>query len=140
MRHPARKRFFLGLFCIALGAYPLAIAFGLIPVGDTKILAPMWVVALSGVVFLIAGCMILLKDHFWAKDLLAGVLCLIFGILGTWVSLFSASEGISGGVPLLSHQANVTLGRWVFGIGALISFAISAYAFRRAIQSSRNSA
>jgi predicted branched-subunit amino acid permease len=71
MRHPARKRFVPGLFCIALGAYPLAIAFGLIPVGDTKILAPMWVVALSGVVFLIAGCMILLKDHFWAKDLLA---------------------------------------------------------------------
>lgn len=128
----------MGLVCIALGCYPLSIALGLLPVDEAKLMAPMWVVAMSGIVFVIAGGMILSGNHSWANDLLAGILCLLFGIMGAWVSLFSASEGFSGGVPLLPHESNVTLGRWMFGIGALISFAISAYAFRRAFQSSRN--
>lgn len=127
----------MGLLCIALGFYPLSIALGLLPVDEVKVMAPMWVIALSGIVFVIAGGMILLGNHSWANDLLAGILCLLFGIMGTWVSLFSSSEGFSGGVPLLSPESNVTLGRWMFGIGALLSFAISAYAFRRAYQSSR---
>lgn len=127
----------MGLVCIALGCYPLSIALGFLPIDEAKMMAPMWVVAMSGVVFIIAGGMILLGNHSWANDLLAGILCLLFGVMGAWVSLFSASEGFSGGVPLLGHESNVTLARWMFGIGALISFAISAYAFRRAYQSSR---
>lgn len=137
MRDPERNRFALGLLCIALGVFPLSIALGLLPVDEADVYAPMWVVAISGIVFLIAGCMIFLGNHSWANDLLAGVLCLLFGIVGIWVSLFSPSEGFSGGVPLLSKAANVTLARWVFGSGALICFAISVYAFRRATQSSR---
>jgi len=127
----------MGLVCIALGCYPLSIALGFLPIDEAKMMAPMWVVAMSGIMFIIAGGMILLGNHSWANDLLAGILCLLFGVMGAWVSLFSASEGFSGGVPLLGHESNVTLARWMFGIGALISFAISAYAFRRAYQSSR---
>jgi len=134
----ARSRLGMGLVCIALGCYPLSIALGLLPVDEAKVMAPMWVIAMSGIVFVIAGGMILSGNHSWANDLLAGILCLLFGIMGTWVSFFSASEGFSGGVPLLPHESNVTLGRWVFGTGALICFAVSAYAFWRAFQSSRN--
>lgn len=125
------------MLCIVLGALPLSVALGLISVSEGQIHAPMWVVALSGIVFMIAGCMILLGNHSRANDVLAGVLCLLFGIVGIWVSLFSPDEGFSGGVPLLSNAANITLARWVFGGGALICFAISVYAFRRATQSSR---
>jgi len=131
------NRFIVGLLCIALGAFPLSIALGLLPVDEGDVHAPMWVVAISGIVFLIAGCMIILGNHTWANDLLAGVLCLLFGVVGVWVALFSSSEGFSGGIPLLSNAANVTLARWVFGGGALISFSIAVYAFRRAFQLSR---
>jgi hypothetical protein len=137
MRQPKRTRIVLGLLCIALGTFPLAIAFGFIPVDETQVQTPMWVVALSGVVFLIGGCMIFLANHSGVNDLLAAILCLLFGIVGAWVSLFAPADGFSGGVPLLSPEANVTLARWVFGCGALICFAISVYAFRRSIQSSR---
>ena len=137
-RQPAkRSRLTWGLVCVALGCYPVSIALGLLPVDEARVMAPMWVVAMSGIMFVIAGGMILLGDHSWANDLLAGVLCLLFGIMGAWVSLFSSSEGFSGGVPLLSNDSNVTLGRWMFGLGAIISFAVAAYAFRRAAQSSR---
>lgn len=137
MRPTKRTRFVLGLICIVLGTLPLLVALGVIPVDEADVYAPIWVVAISGMVFLIGGCMIFLGDHSWANDLLAGVLCLLFGVVGVWVALFASSEGFSGGIPLLSDAVNVTLGRWVFGGGALISFSISAYAFRRAFQSSR---
>jgi hypothetical protein len=126
-----------GLVCIAIGCYPISIALGLFPLDQAELTAPLWVVAAAGIVFVIAGFMILLANHSRANDLLAGVLCLLFAIMGAWVALFGSSEGFSGGWFLLSHEQNVALGRWVFGIGALLSFAISAYAFRRAAQSSR---
>jgi len=139
MSRPERTRLVYGLLLIAVGALPLSIALGLLPVDEADVHAPMWVVAISGIVFLIAGCMIFLGNHSWANDLLAGILCLLFGVIGVWVALFSSSEGFSGGVPLLSNAANVTLARWVFGGGALICFAISAYAFRRAVGRSKSS-
>lgn len=135
---PGRARFVTGVACVALGLYPLSIALGLLPVDTADVMAPMWVVASSGIVFLIAGCMIFLANHSWANDLLAGSLCLLFGAIGAWVSLFGSSKGFSGGLGFLSEEANTSLGRWVFGLGALISFAISVYAFRRAYRSLRN--
>jgi len=132
-----RARYAWGLVCIALGLYPVSLALGLIPFDEGKVAAPMWVVALSGFVFLIGGLMLLLADYARANNLLAGVLCLVFGVAGAWVSLFGHSDGFSGGFMFLSNEQNVTLGRWVFGLGALMCFATSAYAFRRAAQSSR---
>lgn len=126
-----------GLVCIALGCYPISMALGFFPVDPAELTAPLWVVAAAGIAFVIAGFMILLANHSRANDLLAGALCLLFAIMGAWVALFSSSEGFSGGLFFLSSEQNVALGRWVFGIGALLSFAISAYAFRRAAQSSR---
>ncbi len=126
-----------GLICIAIGCYPISMATGLIPVEPAEQMAPPWVVAGAGIAFVIAGFMILLANHTRANDLLAGVLCLLFAIMGAWVALFSSSEGFSGGLFFLPDEQNVTLGRWVFGLGALLSFAICLYAFRRAAQSSR---
>jgi hypothetical protein len=132
-----RSRFRIFALCIALGCYPLAIALGILPVDAGKVMVPMWIVALSGTVFLIAGCMVLLGNHSWANDLLAGILCLLFGVMGAWTSLLASDTAYSGGLWFLSHATNVVLGRWVFGLGALICFAIAGYAFRRAYQSSR---
>lgn len=132
-----RARLVYGLGCIALGCYPLALSLGFLPVDEAGLHAPLWVVAVAGFVFIIAGFMILLANHSRANDLLAGVLLFLFGIMGAWVSLFSSSEGFSGGLPLVSQETNILLGRWLFGLGALISFALCGYAFRRAIRQSR---
>ncbi|MGI9233775.1 MAG: hypothetical protein ACR2RD_09110 [Woeseiaceae bacterium] len=132
-----RSRIMWGLFCIALGCLPISIALGLFPVEPDTVMAPLWVVAGAGLVFVIAGIMILLAHYSRANDLLAGILCMLFGVMGTWVSLFSSRDGFSGGLFFLSYDQNVTIGRWVFGLGALISFSVAVYAFRRAAQSSR---
>lgn len=135
MRHTKRDRPVLAVLCFALGIYPLSIALGFVHVGDAQVHAPMWVIALSGIVFLIAGCMILLGNRSWANDVLACIVCLLFGIVGMWVALFGASEGFSAGITLLSHDANEKIARGVFGSGAIICFAISGYAFRRTFRS-----
>lgn len=127
-----RARLVLGLGCIALGCYPIALGLGFLPADGGAAKAPLWIVAGAGLVFVIAGLMILLADHARANDLLAGVLLLLFGIIGAWASLFSSSEGFSGGLPFLSRDLNTLIGRWIFGLGALICFAMCGYAFWRA--------
>lgn len=132
-----RSRITWSAFCIVLGCFPISIALGWLPVDPDTVMAPLWVVAAAGIALFIAGLMILLANYSRANDLLAGILCLVFGAMGTWVALFGLSSGFSGGLFFLSYDQNVTLGRWVFGLGALICFLLSAYAFRRAAQSSR---
>lgn len=144
-RRPARhisslsggERLFWGLVCIAIGLYPVAVGLGLFPV---QMLAPPWVAVAIGVCFLIAGLMILLAKHERANDLLAGVILLVFGILGIWVAIFSSDDGFSGGIPFLSRETNILIARWAFGLGTLISFSMCAWAFRRAFTRSDNSA
>lgn len=132
-----RARLIYGLGCIALGCFPIAASLGYAPVDEAAMTAPPWVVAGAGFIFVIVGFMFLLAHHSRANDLLAGVLLMLFGILGAWVSLFSSSEGFSGGLPFLSRELNTSIARWVFGLGALISFALCAWAFRRAARGSK---
>lgn len=121
-----------GIGCLLLGCYPIAVALGFIPVDDGELTAPRWIIAGAGLTFVVAGLMILFANHSRANDYLAGVLLLLFGALAMWVSVLSSEEGFSGGLPFLSPELNIVVGRWVFGFGALICFALSVYAFRRA--------
>ena len=104
------------------------------PADEATLNSPPWVVAGAGFAFVIAGLMILLARHARANDFLAGVLLLVFGLIGLWVSIFSSSEGFSGGAFFLSRDSNIALGRCIFGLGSLISFSLSVYAFRRALR------
>lgn len=132
-----RARLAYGVGCIALGVYPIAVSLGYIPTDEPGSTAPSWVIAGAGFSFVIAGFMILLANHSRANDLLAGILLMIFGVLGVWVSLFSSNEGFSGGLPFLPQEQNILIGRWVFGFGAVISFALCAWALQRAASGSK---
>jgi len=127
-----RARFAWGLVVIALGCYPIALGFGLLPTGEAGLSAPSWIVVAAGLVFVIAGFMILLARHTRANNLLAGILLLLFGVIGAWVSLFGSGDNMTGGLPFLPREVNAVLGRLLFGLGALLCFAMSVYAFRRA--------
>ncbi len=117
--------------CVVIGLYPVSIAFGVIAVHESKVHAPLWVVALCGIVFIAGGCMILLAQHARLNNLFAGLICLSFAAVGIWVSLFSPSEGFSGGFPFLSSESNIKIARWVFGCGAVLSLVLFGYAVRQ---------
>ena len=46
---------FYGWICILTGLYPIALAFGFIEIDKTTANAPVWIIALSGIIFLIGG-------------------------------------------------------------------------------------
>lgn len=124
----------VGWICILFGIYPLAIASGFLNVDSESVHAPMWIVGLCGLVFIIAGCMILFRQYGRLVDMLAAFVCLSFAVVGIWVSLFSPSDGFSGGIPFVSKELNHFLARGMFGLGAIISLLICTYAIKRALR------
>ncbi len=127
-----RARLVYGFGCIIVGCLPIAMGLGYLPVDASESTAPSWVIVGAGSTFVIAGFMILFANHSRVNDLLAGFLLMLFGAIGLWVSVFSSGDGMSGGIPFVSRETNVLIGRWLFGLGALMSFALMIWAFRRA--------
>lgn len=114
-----------------LGLYPIAFALKLFPTGDTTEYAPMWIIFLCGLAFVIAGTVILVKRHSRMNTLLATSILLILGAIGVWVALFSPDEWFLGGFTGLTGEQNIVLARWMFGIGAIVSFIISGYGIQQ---------
>ena len=122
---------FWGWVCIGVGLFPILVVTGVLDIEQTEPNAPTWVVIITGMVFVLAGMMILAGQHSRFTAWSAVLLCTCFGVVGAWVSLASPGEGFSGGIPFASQSFNIVLARWMFGIGALISFAMAVYAFRQ---------
>ena len=122
----------LGLFCIAVGLFPIAHALQLLPISEQSGDAPRWVIGLCGMVFALSGCMMMTQLNSRLNNILAAIFLALMGSIGVWVSLFSPADGMSGGLFFLSREQNVLLGRCVFGLGAAIGFAMCAYAGRLA--------
>jgi hypothetical protein len=123
---------FWGWLCIALGLFPILVVTGVFDFGQADANAPAWVIIITGMVFVLAGSMILAGQHSRFTAWCAVLLCACFGVVGAWVSLAAPGEGFSGGIPFAPDSFNIALARWVFGMGAGISFLIAFFAFRQA--------
>lgn len=119
-----------GWMVVAVGVFIILISLGVIDNHDPSPPAAPWVVAVSGGVFLLAGMMILVGRNSRWNSLLAAILCTGFGVLGFWATFLAPAAGMSGGIPFAPRGVNATLGRFLFGLGTLISFLMAAYAFR----------
>ncbi len=120
-----------GWLCVALGLFPLGVAFDFVPVDPRGVHAPPWVLALCGLVFISGGGLILLHRHRILQHLFAGTIVASFGLVAMWVALFAPDDGFSGGFFFVSDATNVTIARWVFGAGAVLALAIFAAAMLR---------
>ena len=125
-----------GWACILFGLYPIGAALGLLPIAQDGVHAPVWVLFLCGVIFAMGGCMILLGQHSRLNDLFAFVFSLAASTIGAWVALFGSSEQFSGGIPFVPYHINIMLGRILFGVGAIITLGMAAYALHRFRQDS----
>ena len=92
--------------------------------------APQWILFLCGLVFFMASVMIVVGQESPVNNLLAALLLFSMSAIGLWASLFGDSENISGGLPFLSHAANVIIARWLFGFGAFVTGLLGVYAVR----------
>jgi len=109
----AKQTVLLGWLFILTGLPFILISLGLLPVDETTIHAPKWVIGLCGFIFS-----------------LSGVMALSFGLIGGWVALLGDASGFSGELGILSNDQNITLARLVFGSGAVLCFAVAGYAIK----------
>ena len=123
----------MALIAIACGGFILLVLAGVIP-GEMANNTPRWIGALAGFVFVIGGTMIFLRNHSRALDLFAAVVLAAFALMAGWVAVYGA-EGILGGVPFLSRDTNVSIGRGMFGFGAVMCFGAFLYAMQRFFKS-----
>ena len=124
----------LALVAIACGGYALLAASGVIP-AQTANDTPVWVVGLVGVMLVIAGVMIFLRNYSRALDLFAAIILASFTLITGWITFHASSEGFSGGIPFLPNDMNVSLARVMFGLGALLCFGGFLYALKRFFES-----
>ena len=120
----------LALVAIACGGYALLAASGVLPVQIANN-TPVWVIGLVGVIFVIAGVMIFLRNYSRVLDLFAAIILASFTLIAAWITFHASSEGFSGGIPFLPSDMNVSVARFMFGLGALLCFGGFLYALKR---------
>jgi hypothetical protein len=125
----------VALVAIACGGYMLLMAAGVLP-GEMADNTPRWVGGLAGFIFVLAGVMIFLRNHSRALDLAAAIILAAFALMAAWVAVYGA-EGMSGGIPFFSHDSNISIGRVLFGFGAVLCLFGVVYAMRRFFGSHR---
>jgi hypothetical protein len=108
----------------------LLAASGVIPVHIANN-TPIWVIGLVGVMFVIAGIMIFLRNYSRALDLFAAIILAAFTLIAGWITFHASSEGFSGGIPFLPSDMNVSVARFMFGLGALLCSGGFLYALKR---------
>ncbi len=131
----------LGILVLPFGLYLMLIGAGALPLpGDPRNLhAPLWVVLLAGLVFVLAGCATLMQTLGGANDsgelpsgapqwlrtlqYLAGiVLFASFALIGSWAAVSDQPVRLSHGFSLPAITDNAITGRIAFGIGAVMTW------------------
>jgi hypothetical protein len=125
----------IALIGTGAGIYFTLIGLGVIsvPGGDDTLHAPLWIVVCAGLVFVLGGGAVVLRDAagadpdtgelprnapHWvriAQHLMALALYACFALIGTWIAFGPGERAFSGTIAV-----GPTLGRIVFGIGAVI--------------------
>jgi hypothetical protein len=150
-QHPASPRatFVCGLAAIGMGLFLLLFGLGIIPIKPRAGDGPLWIAAVAGVAFMLAGLSIavgaihgvsqtgeLPKDTGWWMRLFYTVIGVVIAgslaSIGTWVAFGPGARSFGGtGMFLLSPEANAMVGRIVFGFGAVLTWLITiAFAVR----------
>jgi hypothetical protein len=138
-----RGTFLCGLIAAAMGLFLLLVGFGVVPVKPRSVHGPMWLVSAGGIAFMLAGISIAVgaihgvsatgeipKGASWWMRMFYYVLGLTaaaaLASIGTWVAFGPGPRAFSGtGMFLLSREAGETVGRIMFGFGAVLTWLIT---------------
>ncbi len=120
-------RFFMALAMFGIGGFLLGIATGWITVDPSTIHAPLWVLGAAGMVFALAGVMILLAGNerlAWLNNIVVWLFVVCLAAPFNWVAFgegerhFTRHSAVTGMAS--SGAASESEGRLVFGIIAVV--------------------
>jgi TctA family transporter len=115
---------------LSAGAALCSASLGLFPADYLVLEAPRRVVLGAGVVLVLAGFMLLARDH-RASDSIASILLLaLAGIVG-WATFYAPEGTIQRVLPFIPGSVNDTAGRLLFGLGVVTCVGMAVWALRR---------
>jgi len=120
----------IALLCLAGGAAVCASAFGILPAEYLDLEAPRGVLFGVGAVFILAGFMLLARDH-RASDSIASILLLTLATIAGWATFYAPKGTIQRLFPFVPADVNDALGRLLFGLGAAACVGMAVWALRR---------
>ena len=103
---------------------------GFFPADYLVLEAPRRVVLGGGVVLVLAGFMLLARDH-RASDSIASLLLLAVAGLVGWVTFYAPAGTIQRVLPFIPASVNDTAGRLLFGLGVVTCVGMAAWGLRR---------
>jgi hypothetical protein len=120
----------IALLCLAGGVALCAASLGFLPADYLVFEAPGAVVFGAGAVLVLAGFMLLARDH-RASDSIASILLLIIAAIAGWVTFYAPEGTINRVLPFIPAEVNDALGRLLFGLGAVACVGGALWALRR---------
>ena len=125
MTSPPSPPKWIGVLPLLVGGVIIAAATGLMPIDETKLHAPRWVLFLCGAAFVAAGGSVLTYDMPRARNLFAPLIVLCLGTIGLWIAIFGDAAYFGSNLPL-SREANVATARIAFGTGGALCYLLVA--------------
>ena len=135
MKNETKTKIILTTTAFLLGIFLCLEGLEISNIGTNENNAPGPILILVGFIFILAGVMIIFGKKTKFNNFLASLLTAIMGIIGGWISLYGDTSNFSGNGMLISQITNLPLERIMFGLGSLICFLVSAYAFRLFLKS-----
>lgn len=128
----------------AMGVFVVLMAVDVIPIDPESLHAPRWVPAVGGLVFVLGGLLAAVgPGRPLLKDLLAGLLILGMAAIATWIAFGPGERRFSGGISVgpvgIRGGTGPSFGRIVFGVGAVLLWAMFAFATYRCAKQLRQS-
>ena len=123
-----------GVLLLAIAIFIAAVSVGIIPLDESTINVPRWVLMIVSGTFALASVLVFVGQDSRAGDLIAGIVLLSMALIGGWISIFGSTQNLAGGLVFLPIEANIVLARALFGVGAILTLGIFIYAIRRALQ------
>ena len=120
----------IALLFLAGGVALGGVSLGFFPADYLVLEAPRAVVLGAGVVLVLAGFMLLARDH-RASDSIASILLLTIAAIAGWVTFYAPEGTINRLLPFIPTEVNDALGRLLFGLGAIVSVGMALWALRR---------
>jgi hypothetical protein len=127
------KKFVPVALCVAVGAVLILSAIGAIRTGAAAT-APRGVLATVGLLFWVAGMMMLWSERRRVYYSLSAVLLFTIGCLGLWFAMAGAKNSLGISNALSSQSSVLVATRVVFGVGAIVSYALCARVLRRLVR------
>jgi hypothetical protein len=119
--------------CIAVGAVLILTAIGIITTGTARSV-PKLVLGAVGLSFWLAGMMMLWSERRRVYYSLAAILLFIVGCMGLWFAMAGAKNSLGISAALASHSTMLVTARLVFGVGAIVCYALCLRVLRRLVR------